>query len=138
MIFEIPLPQSDRFDLLVVWEEFKGLRSEDRTGLIMDAYKDQGKKIAQALGVSYDEALEQSLLPFRVVPLINRPGIDARELRKSMLDQGAIPLSEGKVDLRFPSLSMALKAQERLFERQFRRLLVYSFWADHLPWDGRI
>ncbi len=69
VIFEIPLDQSDKVDVLVVWEAFQDLRSEDRTGLILDAYGDQRDRIAQGLGVTYNEAIDQNLLPYSVVPM---------------------------------------------------------------------
>ena len=41
--------------------------AEDRTRLILDAYGDDQEKIAQALGVTYEEAIEQQLLPYTIV-----------------------------------------------------------------------
>ena len=38
VIFEIPLDSTNKVDVLVVWDAFRDLRSEDRTDLILDAY----------------------------------------------------------------------------------------------------
>ena len=40
-----------KIDVLVVWQEWGPVRSEDRTSLILDAYKGREGTIAQALGV---------------------------------------------------------------------------------------
>jgi len=118
LIFEIPLGRSDKIDVLVVWKEFEDLRSEDRTELILDAYNEQKDKISLAMGVTYQEAIGQQLLPYTVIPMTRRGGgVDPAELRKAMLDEGGIPLSDEKVDLRFPTMAMAEAAHRRLIER---------------------
>ena len=81
LVFEIPLEQSDRIDVLAVWQALEDLRSEDRTELILDAYKGQHRKIAQALGVTHQEAMEQQLLPYAVVPITRRGEADLADLR---------------------------------------------------------
>jgi hypothetical protein len=124
LIFEIPLEQSNRMDVLVVWEAFEGILSEERTGLILEVYKDQKGKIAQALGVTYGEALEQHLLPYSVVPMTRRGKADPNELRQAMLDEGAVSTADEKVDLRFPTMAMAESAHQRLCER-----LPQGYWS---------
>jgi hypothetical protein len=124
VIFEIPLEQSDRIDVLVVWDAFEGLRSEDRTGLILEVYKDEQARIAQALGVTYQEAVEQYLLPYAVIPMTRRGEVDPAELRKAMLAEGAIRLPGDKADLRFPTMAMAEAAHQRLCER-----LPRGYWS---------
>src|SRR5260221_3613502 len=64
VIFEIPLEQSDKIDVLVVWDAWEPFRSEDRSTIILEAYAKQKRDIAQALGVTYREALEQQVLPY--------------------------------------------------------------------------
>lgn len=115
-IFEIPLDQSDRMDVLVVWHEFHDLRAEDRTGLIMQAYGGNAERIAQALGVTQAEAVEQGLLPYRVVAVTQSHGSAADELKKAMLGEGGF-LTGGDVDLRLPTQTMAIEAIERLSAR---------------------
>jgi len=69
VVYEIPLDQTDKIDVLVVWGEWAGIGSEDRTNVILESYGDQDKRIAQALGVTYEEAVDQQLLPYSVVPM---------------------------------------------------------------------
>lgn len=117
VIFEIPLRQSDKKDVLVVWPAFRDLRSEDRTQLILDAYQQpEREQIAQALGVTYEEAMEQQLLPYAVVPMTRAGEADPAELRRAMIREGAIVTPAGKVDLRFPTLAMAENAHRKLSE----------------------
>ena len=46
VIFEIPLEQSDKLDVMVVSDAWRGIRSEDRTKLIQQAYGDQADSLA--------------------------------------------------------------------------------------------
>ena len=117
VIFEIPLEQSNRIDVLVVWHEWDGVASEDRTDLILESYRDQRERIAQALGATYMEAKDQHLLPYSVVPMIRRSDVDPSRVREVMLGEGGIALPDGKVDLRFPTMRMAEAAHRRLYER---------------------
>jgi hypothetical protein len=117
VIFEIPLQQSNRSDVLVIWEEWKGVGSEDRTDLILEAYGERRRQIAQALGVIYEEAKEQHLLPYSVAPMARRGEANPTEVREGMLSEGGICLPGGEVNLRFPTMSMAEVAFERLRER---------------------
>ena len=124
VIFEIPLEQSDKMDVLVVWPAFEALRSEDCTTLIMDAFADKADKIAQALGVTYQEALDQQLLPYAVQPMSRSGEADPAKLREAMVNEGGIGLPGGKVDLRFPTAAMAKEAHHRLCER-----LPNGYWS---------
>ncbi len=124
VIFEIPLEQSDRIDVLVVWQEWENVRSEDRTDLILESYGNQRERIAQALGVTYAEATEQHLLPYSVVPMNRRGEVDPTAVRDAMLHEGGIPLSGEEVDLRFPTMRMAKAAHHRLCER-----LPRGYWS---------
>ena len=67
MIFEIPVEQPDRIDVLVVWQEWENVPSMERTNIILEAYTEKDDKLAQAVGVTYEEAMEQQLLPYAVV-----------------------------------------------------------------------
>jgi hypothetical protein len=120
LIFEIPLERldgsSDRMDVLVVWDAFKDIRSEDRTALILDAYQDQAAKIAQALGVTESEAWEQDLLPYSVRSTAPRGVLDSAEMIEVMLKEGGIKIGD-HVELSFPTRAMAQSAMVRLYER---------------------
>ncbi|HZW35188.1 MAG TPA: hypothetical protein VFF52_30985 [Isosphaeraceae bacterium] len=124
LIFEIPLEQSDQVDVIVVWNEFQGVRVEDRDRVILDAYQDRRDQIAMAMGVTYQEAIDQHVLPYAVIPMAHRGEVDLADLRKAMLEEGGIALDDGKVDLRFPTLAMAEAAHHRLCER-----LPQGYWS---------
>ncbi len=124
VVFEIPLNDSDRIDVLVVWHEFPEIRSEDRTSLILEAYQNRPDNIADALGVTYDEAMDQHLLPYAVVPMTRRGEGDKQQERKAMLQEGGIALPQGKVDLRFPTMAMAETARRHLCDR-----LPQGYWS---------
>jgi hypothetical protein len=124
LIFEIPLEQTDRIDVLVVWDAFEDLRSEERAKLILDSYGDDALRIAQILGVTYQEALDEHLLPYVVRPQARQGRAVAADIRQAMLDEGGIALPGGKVDLRFPTAAMAEAAHARLYKR-----LPKSSWS---------
>ncbi len=146
VIFEIPLDSTNKVDVLVVWDAFRDLRSEDRTDLILDAYDARRGEIAQALGVTHEEAFDQNLLPYSVVPMARlrqaspvggvhgdfprvapnaKSGeVDPEELRSAMIDQGGIALPDGRVVLRLPTMVMAEAAHRRLCE-----ILPRGYWS---------
>lgn len=116
LVFEIPLELSDRKDILVVWQAFDNVRAEDRTAIIMEAYQGQGLKIAQELGVTLEEALDQGLLSYCVVPRATPDEADGNEIVAAMRREGAVPIGS-ELHLYFPNLEMANEATGRLFER---------------------
>lgn len=115
VIFEIPLEGMNRLDVLVVWQEWESVpRSEDRSGIILEAYNKEKDKIAVALGVTHQEVLTQDLLPYTIVA--NPPPretIDPKKRRAAMLAAGAISVG-GEVVLRFPTMSTAQTAYQKL------------------------
>jgi hypothetical protein len=124
VIFEIPFEQLDKFDVLVVWDVWKPIRSEDRSEIILSAYQEKKTKIAQALGVTYHEAIEQQVLPYAVVPMV-RPGeVDFEMLKKEMIVEGGIALPNGNVELRLPTMALAEQAHRKLVSR-----LSNGYWS---------
>lgn len=124
IIFEIPLEHQQRFDVLVVWNAWEPFNSTERSNLILQAYQGRDLQIAQALGVTYQEALEQQLLPYAVQPMVRRGEVDDDKLRQEMLAAGGVRLANGKVDLRFPTMSLAEQAHKRL-----RDVLPMGYWS---------
>jgi hypothetical protein len=124
VVFEIPLDQTNRMDVLVVWEAWNGVPSEVRSGVILEAYKDKKDAISQALGVTYHEANDQNLLPYAVLPMSRRGEVDPETLHAAMLKQGGFALDGGKVDLRFPTRTMAQEAHRRLCDE-----LPKGYWS---------
>jgi hypothetical protein len=123
VVFEIPLEQSDKFDVMVVWQEWESVRSEDRSAIIREAYQGD-QKVAQALGVTYQEAMEQQLLPYAVVPMVRRDEVDPDKVREAMIQEGGIQLERDRVDLRFPTMAMAEASHQRLVQR-----LPRGYWS---------
>ena len=124
VVFEIPLDQAGGFDVLVVWEAWKGVPSEVRSEVILEAYRDKKDKIYQALGVTYEEAADQQLLPYAVLPMTRRGEVDPETLRTAMLKEGGFALEGGKVELRFPTRTMAQEAHRRLCDE-----LPKGYWS---------
>jgi len=123
VIFEIPLDQQNQIDVLVVWDAWKPFSSTDRSTMILDAY--QGKiKISQALGATYQEAVEQQILPYTVVPMTRGREIDIAKLKQAMTKEGGFVLDNGKVDLRFPTMALAEQAHARLTDA-----LPTGYWS---------
>lgn len=124
VIFEIPLPDQNRIDVLVIWSSWKPINSTDRSNMIVEAYKNSKIKIAQALGATYAEAIEQNLLPYSVLPMVRQGEASEKELRNAMLAQGGIALENGKVDLRFPTMFLAEQAHRHLADS-----LPKGYWS---------
>lgn len=124
LIFEIPLEQMDKMDVLVVWEAWKDIPSEIRSDIILKAYKDKKDKISQAFGVTYQEAIEQHLLPYAVVPMARAGEVDPALMKAAMLKYGGMLLEGDKVDLRFPTLMMAEEAHRKLCDE-----LPKGYWS---------
>jgi len=124
VIFEIPIGPQLVIDVLVVWDAWEPFSSTDRSGMILEAYKPFAVQIAQPLGVTYHEAIEQQVLPYAVVPMARRGEIDEQDLKQAMLDEAAFALDNGKVDLRFPTMSLAEQAHKRLSDA-----LPKGYWS---------
>jgi hypothetical protein len=118
VIFEIPLGQTNRFDVLVVWHAWSDIPSEIRSEIILEAYKNDSARIAQALGVTYQEAIEQHVLPYAVHPMTRAGDIDPKKLKSAMLKHGGIDLGGDMVHLRFPTLAMAEEVHRKLCDEE--------------------
>jgi hypothetical protein len=118
LIFEIPVSEGKKIDVLVVWEKWKekAIPSQTRSDVIPAAYGKKKTKIAQPLGVTYKEALEQNLLPYAVVPMSRKNEIPTEQLKHVMKQHGGFVLEDDKVDLRFPTLEMAQDAHAKLVD----------------------
>ncbi len=117
VIFEIPLKGSDKIDALVVWNKWqeKDVPPQTRSDMILDAYGDKKDRIAQALGVTYKEAMDENLLPYAVVPMARKHLAPPEELGAAMKKHGAFVFDD-KVELRFPTMEMAREAHQKLVD----------------------
>jgi hypothetical protein len=119
VIFLIPFGGA-RFDVMVVWNKWRDVQPDERTEIISQVYStpDLEIEIGQAMGVTYDEAMHDHLLPYQIHPCAKEGEADLAALNQAMSDEGAIPLGEGRVDLRFPTGRMADVVCEKLNERK--------------------
>jgi hypothetical protein len=131
LIFEIPVEEPDRIDVLVVWQEWDHVPSLERTKIILEAFDDQGDKVSQAVGATYDEAMQQQLLPYSIVSrfeispkflsLVYTSDEEADKqlanIRQAMLELGGAKRMGDKVDLRFPTWEMAEQALSTLLTK---------------------
>jgi hypothetical protein len=126
VIFEIPLSGGDKFDVLVVWEKWKenNIPTQTRSEMIMAAYGDKTDKIALPLGVTYQEAMEQNLLPYAVIPMARKNEVPAEQLKASMKKYGAFALPGDKVDLRLPTIELASDIHKKLVDE-----LPKAYWS---------
>jgi len=154
VIFQIPLG-TDCMDVLVVWEDqdWVKLTSEERSRLILDAYDDDKREqIAQASGVTYDEAMQQQLLPYTIVSTFEKEptfasrafGNNKNEIEKLMAKirdakraNGGMVLPDGKIELRFPTRAMLdnvfTKLREADKEHDFYwSVVIEAAASDHL------
>ena len=118
VIFEIPLYGGEKIDVLVVWEKWKDkeVPSQARSDIILAAYGKKKAKIAQPLGVTYKEAIEQNLLPYAVVPMTRKNEVPGDQLRRVMKKYGGFVFGDDKVDLRFPTMEMARDVHQKLVD----------------------
>ena len=118
VIFEIPLDQADKLDVMVVWDEWEGIRSEDRTQIIKEVYQDKADDLALALGVTREEAIEQGVLPYRVrLRFGPQPEFTEEAFRSARVAVGGFDGPQGAVELRFPTRTTAEEAVEQLKNR---------------------
>jgi hypothetical protein len=117
VIFEIPLPQPNLVDIVVIWEEWKDVAPQLRNQLIEECYSGSDVSIALALGLTYAEALEQGVLPYRV----RLEGQTSKSYPKEEFDKAARMAGgfagEGDVELRFPTIANAQEAIRLLQEQ---------------------
>jgi len=117
LIFEIPLERldgtSDRMDVLVVWDALEGIRSEERSALILSAYHEKAEKIVQAFGVTRVEAMDQHLIPYNVR---NTRAVDPAELNRALISEGGFMIGNHAV-LYLPTRKMAEAALAHLYEK---------------------
>ncbi len=111
VIFEIPRKANDTIHVIVVWPKWEGIPEDDRSAIILDAYakheethpgEDRRKKITVAVGVTPEEAVASDLLPFVVRPSIDRAHASYDQVRRAMIEEGAIE-DRYRIELRFPN-----------------------------------
>jgi hypothetical protein len=138
VIFEIPLDQRDAVDVFVIWHEWENVSWEDRESIIREAYGSSAERVGQPLGATFEEAMQQRLLPYAIVSAVlenpkhlekmklgvERERVYLEDIRKLMLEAGGIKLPNGRIELRFPTRAMADSALERL-----RAERIDGYWS---------
>jgi hypothetical protein len=90
--------------VIVVWDKWLSLPLEERTAIILAAYKSHGhENIALASGLTIPEAVALGLLQFRVIPALRKSdGISPENCWKTMKSLGSSLLfDENKPELYF-------------------------------------
>jgi hypothetical protein len=126
-IFEVPMNGPESYHVVVVWEAWPGMSLSDRCEIIMDAYDayDQSgnpngplaPRITIALGATIREAIDDGLLPYTIRPVLPNGVDEDDDLKRAMIEEGAVQLSGGEWLLMFPSPDMADEVYDRIHER---------------------
>ena len=127
VILEDRTPQTKSMRVNIIWDRWDECPRELRSDIIVDAYDEAfpGEKMREmltfALGITFPEAIEASLLPFQVVPWKPPPEIPAssrssrEEHHAAMVKEGAIQAAGGgEPQLWFATLEDAQGAVRRL------------------------
>jgi hypothetical protein len=118
VIFEMPIPQSDKIDVMVIWQDWQDIRPDDRAALIKDAYREKIDRLSLILGLTLQEAIDEGVLPYRVrMRFQQQPKFADEVLRDALLSAGASRGPEGDLVLRFPTPEIAEAARQRLSEK---------------------
>src|SRR5436190_14860935 len=95
IIEELSLPKTGLLKVTVIWDRWESVRDEDRVRCIMQAYEQaQGtearEQIALAVGVTFPEARDYRLVPFRIIPALRRGDtVTPDQCREAMIRVGA-------------------------------------------------
>ncbi len=115
----------------VIWDTWKDLTDEQRTAVIMEAYKQaEGEEVADQItiaeGVTAQESLALGLLPFKVVPMRKKDEkVSPEDYQKAVTDEARRTLLGPKAkELRYARPEDAEEASKRL-----QRALPGSSWA---------
>lgn len=127
-VFEQAIPQTNTSHVVVVWNKWSNIPSQERGAVILDAYKqadpETHTKITIALGVTLEEALDLDLLPYQVMTMRKESdSVTYEQLEAAMLQEGAARTPFG-VHMYFPTQHHAEEAVRRLNAR-----CPGPFWA---------
>jgi hypothetical protein len=120
LIYEEPVPQTNTYHVIVIWDRWADVPSEQRGSIILDAYEqfdpDTARNVTIALGATVDEAIDQNLLPYQIVSMARQGEADPGDVKRALLEEGAVHASGGLV-LALPAEAMAHEVHRRLEER---------------------
>jgi hypothetical protein len=122
VIFEISPRNPDVVEIIVVWERWAALSTEIRTKIVMEAYRQVGTQVPDALSedqiaailpVTADEAIDTGILSYSVQGSVLRGDARFEAIRQLLKKEGAIETELG-TELRLPTLQMAREVRDRL------------------------
>ena len=123
LIYEESIDQTDTVHVVVYWDRWAEVPSEERSGMILDAYERVDRslvpKVTFAMGVTFGEAAELNLLPWAVVPVSRRNESDPREVEAAMLEEGAI--RRGRASPAVPDGRVGRQRVAAAFPHAYRR-----------------
>ena len=114
VLFEIPIDGTEHFDAIAVWDAWEGVHAKDRTAIILDAYRAVGRVPSLAMGVTFEEAKDQGLLPYRVRLLHVQPYDQKPADEEIFRHVGGFRQSNGEFLFRYPTEKMAFQAVQEL------------------------
>jgi hypothetical protein len=119
-IIEDRVPQTHSRHVVVIWDAWKSLGREDRSRIILDAYRSsnglRGDTVRVALGLTQQEAFDMGYLPFGIVTTVRKTDrVALNDVRKALDSVGGIHIKVGSSrQVRFPSLEHAEEAHRQL------------------------
>jgi len=133
LIFENPLPPTDRLFVVVVWSAWEQVLWGERPRVIADAYREcdathpdqppRTPSLAIPTGLTWSEADSNAYFKFAVEPAARAGEVNPDEVRRAMLDEGGYATPSG-VKLRFMLRHEAEVAYNRLREK-----LPAAYWG---------
>lgn len=110
--------------VLVIWDDWKDLPLEQRTGIIISAIeqsdgKDYRATVALASGLTVPEGVAAGMLPYQIITAIRKGDkVTLDQCQAAMIAEGASQLFGSRaIQLRFPTEEAAEACQKRLMKR---------------------
>ncbi|MEB3164076.1 MAG: hypothetical protein VKK80_12665 [Prochlorothrix sp.] len=115
LVYEYDL-QNGSLRVLVIWDRWQKLALEDRTKVILTAYREQaGPRVALASGLTVLEAVMAGFLSFRIIPAVRRRDkVNLERCWEGMKEFGASVLFEDEPRLYFATREEAERGIEVL------------------------
>ncbi|HTW94851.1 MAG TPA: hypothetical protein VMD30_08670 [Tepidisphaeraceae bacterium] len=123
LIVENQIAQTKSMHVVVIWDAWKDMSPTERSKVILDAFakarRARDTTITVAMGLTNEEALRMSFLPYSIVTTRRqRDDVSLDELAKAMSGVGGIIVKVGtSVELRFATLEQAEDAYRLLSQK---------------------
>lgn len=96
IVDEETFPRTGLKGVTVIWNKWNGLSDSERTAVILEAYmqafgKEEKDRVAFAVGLTVEDAIEAGNLPFTILPSLRRTdAVTPEKVREVMADLGAV------------------------------------------------